>query len=86
MRRVRIGIRQGRLVPSSWDWTLKGIHSMKLSVARITKRAAPDAPKGRVFALPCQRVPVITVEDRAQLETAAKRRNDKGRYTVFREP
>lgn len=58
---------------------------MKLSIAKIAKREAPDAPKGRVFALSCKRVPVLTAEDPAQLEAAAKRRNDKGRYPVFRE-
>lgn len=59
---------------------------MKLSIAKLTGRQAPDAPQGRVFALQGKRVPVFTAEDRARLEAAAKRRNDKGKYPVFREP
>ncbi|NMG29512.1 hypothetical protein [Aromatoleum evansii] len=59
---------------------------MKLCIAKIAKQEASDAPQGRVFALLCKRVPVITAEDRARLEAAAKRLNDKGRYPVFREP
>lgn len=52
---------------------------MKLSIAKRVKRVAPDAPNGRRFALSGKPVPVLTVEDRARMEAAAKRRNDRGR-------
>lgn len=58
---------------------------MKLSIAKLVKRVAPDAPKGRLFALSGKPVPVLTAEDRARLEAAARRRNDRGKYPIFRE-
>ncbi|MBD5802365.1 hypothetical protein AZOA_17930 [Azoarcus sp. Aa7] len=58
---------------------------MKLSIAKRFKRVAPDAPNGRRFALSGKPVPVLTVEDRARMEAAAKRRNDRGKYPIFHE-
>lgn len=58
---------------------------MKLSIAKIAKRTDPNAPKGRLFTLLSKQVPAIMTEDRARMEEAAKRRNDKARYPVFHE-
>lgn len=56
---------------------------MKLSIAKLAKRADPDAPHGRLFALSGKPVPVVTAEDRARMEAAARRRNDGGKYPIF---
>ncbi|MCK9988150.1 MAG: hypothetical protein AzoDbin1_04622 [Azoarcus sp.] len=58
---------------------------MKLSIAKLVKRVAPDAPNGRLFALSGKLVPVLTAEDRGRMEAAAKRRNDREKYPIFHE-
>lgn len=74
-----------RQVVKRRETTWKPEYLMELDDVKITRGTKPEGRKGRVISVSFKGVRVLTPEDRARLEAAAKRPNDKRRYPVIHE-